>query len=310
LKKLTIVIPTFNEEENIPLVYQAVTDVLKGFESTYDTSIMFIDNDSQDATRALIMALAQKDKHVKAIFNAMNFGFVKSTFYGLTQAPGDAIVLMAADLQDPPSMIPAMVEKYEQGSKVVTCIVQKSKENKVMFIIRKLYYKIIHRISDIEQIEHFNGFGLYSREFIDVIKEIKDPLPYLRGMVAELGFKRSTLYYTQAKRLKGITHFNFFKLYDLAMLGITSYSKVLLRLSTMLGFILAFISFLIGIYTIVQKLLNWDSFPLGSAATVVGIFGLGSIQLFFIGLLGEYILNMNQRLLNRPLVVEEKRINF
>lgn len=310
MKQLTICIPCFNEEENIQDVYSQVKEVLVHYQSTYQTNIMFIDNDSTDNTRAHIAKLCQEDKSVLAIFNAMNFGFVKSQFYGLTNAPGDAVILMAADLQDPPSTIPTLVKEWEAGAKVVTGIVQKSKENILMFLTRKLYYKIIHRLSDVNQIEHFNGYALYSREFIEVIKNIRDPQPYLRGMVAELGFKRTSIYYEQAKRQKGETKFNFFKLYDLAMLGLTSYSKSMMRISTMIGFGLAFISFLIGLVTMIIKLLVWNNYPVGTAAMIVGIFGLGSIQLIFIGILGEYILNINARILNRPLVVEEKRINF
>lgn len=310
MKKITIVIPTFNEEENVSDIARDVFYQLSAIQTNYDINIMFIDNYSTDRTRNIILELAKKDSRIKAIFNAMNFGFVRSTFYGLTHAEGDAVILMAADRQDPPEYLLKFIEKWEEGSKVVIGIVQKSNENKLMFLMRKAYYKLIHRISDVEQIEHFNGFGLYSREFLEVLKDIKDSLPYLRGMVAELGFQRTEIYYKQAKRTKGKTHFNFFKLYDLAMLGITSYSKVLLRLSTMMGFVLSILSFGVGIYSLIMKLLYWDSFPMGTAAMVIGIFVLGSIQLFFIGLLGEYILNINTRLLNRPLVVEEKRINF
>lgn len=310
MKSLTIVIPTFNEEENVNEVYAQVKEVLKPYQERYDLSILFIDNDSTDKTRILIAKLCRDDKQVKAIFNAMNFGFVKSQFYGLISAPGDAVILMAADLQDPPATIPSLIGKWEEGSKVVTGIVKKSRENILMFFVRKLYYKVIHRLSDVDQIEHFNGYALYSREFIDVIREIGDPQPYLRGMVAELGFKRTSIYYEQAKRQRGQTKFNFFKLYDLAMLGITSYSKSVMRIATMLGFAMASLSFLIGFYTLIMKILNWNNYPIGTAAMVVGIFVLGSIQLFFIGMLGEYILNINARLLNRPLVVEERRINF
>lgn len=310
MKNLTICIPCFNEEENIQELYQQLKAVLDPYAKKYHVRIMFIDNDSTDSTRAHIAKLAQDDRNVLAIFNAMNFGFVKSQFYGLTNAPGDAVILMAADLQDPPSTIPLLIEKWEEGYKVVTGIVQKSKENILMFLIRKVYYKVIHRLSDIDQIEHFNGYALYSRDFIQVIKEIGDPQPYLRGMVAELGFKRASIHYEQAKRQRGQTKFNFFKLYDLAMLGITSYSKSVMRIATMLGFVMAIISFLIGFYTLIMKILNWNNYPVGTAAMVVGIFVLGSIQLFFIGMLGEYILNINARQLNRPLVVEEKRINF
>lgn len=310
MKTLTVCIPCFNEEDNIRDVYSQVNEVLSQYRTKYRTHIMFIDNDSTDSTRAHIAKLAQEDSSVLAIFNAMNFGFVKSQFYGLTQAPGDAVILMAADLQDPPQTIPSLVEQWEKGSKVVTAIVKKSKENILMFWVRKIYYKIIHRLSDVSQIEHFNGYALYSREFIEVIKNIRDPQPYLRGMVAELGFKRTSIHYEQAKRQKGETKFNFFKLYDLAMLGLTSYSKSMMRISTLLGFFLAFLSFLVGMYTLIVKLLNWDNYPIGTAAIIIGIFVLGSIQLFFIGMLGEYILNINARLLNRPLVIEEKRINF
>ena len=254
--------------------------------------------------------MAETDRQVRAIFNAKNFGFTRSTFYGLTQAQGDCAVLLFADMQDPPEVIPAFVKKWEQGSKVVTGIKKQSKESPLMYLIRKCYYAVIKRISEIDHIEQFDGFGLYDASFIEMLRTLDDPLPYLRGIVAELGYQRTEVSYTQEKRLHGKTSFNFLRLYDQAMLGITSYSKIVLRLATMIGFLVALISLAIAAVTLVYKLLHWDSFPMGNAAISIGVFFFGAVQLFFIGLLGEYVLSINTRVLRRPLVIEECRVNF
>lgn len=310
MKTVTVVIPTYNEEENIPLVYQRVTTLFQERLVDYRYEIQFIDNCSTDNSRRKILDLAEEDPHVKAIFNAKNFGFTRSTFYGLTQAEGDCAVLLFADMQDPPEVIPAFVEKWEQGAKIVTGIKQQSKESPIMYLIRKCYYFVIKRISEIDHIAQFDGFGLYDASFISVLRQLDDPLPYLRGIVAELGYQRAEVSYTQEKRIHGKTSFNFMRLYDQAMLGITSYSKIVMRLATMIGFFVAIISLVIAGVTFVYKLLHWESFPMGNAAISIGVFFFGAVQLFFIGLLGEYVLSINSRVLHRPLVIEEKRVNF
>lgn len=310
MKKITIVVPTYNEEGNIQLVYDEVKKLFATELNRYDYSIMFIDNDSKDNTRALIRALAQNDSHVQAIFNARNFGQMRSHFYALTQAEGDCAVLLHADMQNPLSAVVEFVKRWENGAKVVIGIKDNSKENPIMFFLRSCYYKVMKHISEVEQIQHFSDFELLDRDFLNVLKELKDPTPYLRGIVSELGFKMERVHYSQNKREHGKSSANFFVLYDFAMNGITSYSKSLLRAATMTGSLLSLVSFIVAISTLVRKLLYWDSFQPGVAAIGVGIFFLGSIQILFIGLLGEYILNMNVRILNRPLVIEEERIGF
>lgn len=310
MKTISILIPTYNEQGNVNEIYKRITHLFNNTLNNYAYEIVFIDNYSKDRTREYLINLARADEKVKLIFNAKNFGFVRSTFYGILQTTGDCTVLLFADMQDPPELIVDFVSQWEQGSKIVVGIKTKSKENKLMYFFRSCYYKLIGNIAEVEHIEHFTGFGLYDKEFINILKNLNDPMPYLRGIVAELGYERKEVYYEQKKRENGKTSFNFFKLYDVAMLGITSYSKVVMRLATILGFIASIISLLIALITIILKLLYWDKYPIGTAAILTGTFFIGSIQLFFIGFLGEYILNINTRIMNRPLVIEEKRVNF
>ncbi|MEG1300030.1 MAG: glycosyltransferase family 2 protein [Erysipelotrichaceae bacterium] len=310
MKTITIVVPTYNEEVNIIPAYEELTRVMNEEITGYNYEIMFVDNFSNDATRGLIEMLCNKDQHVKAIFNARNFGQMRSHFYGLTQAQGDCAILMHADLQNPPKVMVKFVEEWEKGSKVVIGIKDNSKENKIMFFLRSCYYKTMRKISDVEQIEHFSDFELLDKDFIEVLRKLDDPLPYLRGIVSELGFRMSRIHYEQDKRERGKSTANIHVLYDFAMLGITSYSKSIMRLATIFGFVLSGISLLVALSTLIMKLINWNAFPMGVAAIGVGVFVLGSVQLFFIGFLGEYILNMNIRIMHRPLVIEEKRINI
>lgn len=309
-KAITIVVPTYNEQENIPLIYQRLSGIFTDKLPDYQMEILYIDNCSTDSSREKILELAEKDGRVKAIFNAKNFGFTRSTFYGLSQAEGDCAVLIFADMQDPPEMIPEFVKQWEQGYKIVTGIKSKSRENPIMYLVRKIYYWLLKRISEIEHIEQFDGFGLYDRSFIDVLRGLDDPLPYFRGIVAELGFQRKEVTYTQEKRKYGKSSFKFFKLYDLAMLGITSYSVVVMRLATLIGFGVAILSLGVAVFTFIFKLLHWASFPIGNAAISIGVFFFGAVQLFFVGLLGEYVMSINTRTMHHPLVIEERRINF
>ena len=308
-KTITIVVPTYNEQENIPLIYQRVSGIFADKLPDYQMEMLYIDNCSTDASRERILDLAEKDKRVKAIFNAKNFGFTRSSFYGLSQAEGDCAVLIFADMQDPPEVIPEFVKQWEQGYKIVTGIKSKSRENPIMYLIRKIYYGLLKHISEIEHIEQFDGFGLYDQSFIKVIRGLDDPLPYFRGIVAELGFQRKDVMYTQEKRKYGKSNFKFFKLYDLAMLGITSYSKVVMRMATLIGFGVAIISLGVAAFTFIYKLLHWDSYPVGNAAISIGVFFFGAVQLFFVGLLGEYVLSINARTMHHPLVIEERRVN-
>lgn len=311
MKKISIVIPTYNEHENINIAYQEVTKLFAEHLSKYDYDIIFIDNCSTDDSRVLIRHLAETDPaHVKAIFNARNFGQGRSHFYGLTQADGDCAVLLHADLQNPPEVILEFVKHWEEGAKVVIGIKDNSKENPILFFLRTCYYKVMAKISEVEQIQHFSDFELLDKDFLKVLRDLDDPSPYLRGIISELGFRMERVHYSQNKRERGKTKANFRTLYDFAMNGITSYSKSVLRLATIGGFGLSAISIVIAIITFVKKLLFWDTFDAGIAAISVGVFLLGSVQLFFIGLIGEYILNMNVRILHRPLVIEEERVNF
>lgn len=310
MKTITVVMPTYNEEANIMAAYHAVVKVMMEQLPDYNFELMFIDNDSTDATRGMIRKLCEEDRRVKAIFNARNFGQARSHFYGLKEAQGDCAVLLHADLQNPPEVIANFVREWEKGAKVVVGIKDNSKENKLLFLLRTLYYKVMAKISDVEQIQHFSDFELLDKDFLKVLRNLHDPLPYLRGIVSELGFKMARVHYTQNKRERGKTSANFRNLYDFGMNGITSYSKAIMRLATIIGFFLSAASAVIAIATLIIKLINWESFQTGIAAISVGVFLLGSVQLFFIGLLGEYVLNINTRVMDRPLVIEEERINF
>lgn len=310
MKTISIVIPTYNEEKNIMAVYERVLSLFQKELQNYEMQILFIDNASLDSSRVLIEELCQKDNRVQAIFNATNFGFSKSSFYGLSQAEGDCAVMLYADMQDPPEVIPKFVQKWEEGYKIVTGIKSQSKENKLMYALRGVYYNLISKISEGEHIKQFDGFGLYDASFIQVIRKLKDPLPYLRGLVAELGCKRAEVEYTQEKRKAGKTSFNFARYYDVAMLGLTSSTKAIMRMATFLGIMMAGICVVIALVTFIIKLINWNYFDVGTAAIIIGIFFVGGVQMFFLGFLGEYILNINIRTMGHPIVVEEKRINM
>lgn len=310
MKKISILIPTYNEEDNVIPLSSAIIDELNKELDQYDYEIVFIDNCSTDQTRPRLEALCKQNPKIKAIFNSKNFGQFNSPYYGICQTSGDCTILMCADFQDPVDMIPKFVKEWEAGYKIVIGIKKTSKENKFVYFLRSCYYKAIKKMSEVEQIEHFTGFGLYDSSFVETLKELDDPAPFLRGIVAELGPKRKEIPYQQQKRLHGKTSNNWYKLYDAAMLSFTSYTKIGLRLATFTGFLLSGISLMISMIYLVLKLINWDSFPMGTAPVLVGVFFLGSIQLFFIGFLGEYILSINTRIMKRPLVVEEKRINF
>lgn len=309
MKKISVVVPCYNEEENIENICMAITEELEKLKS-YDYELIFIDNDSKDKTRELIEKQCSLNKKVKAIFNAKNFGQFNSPYYAMLNSTGDCTILICADFQDPVEMIPQFIKEWENGYKIVIGIKEASQESKLMYFLRSCYYKTIKKFSNTEQIEHFTGFGLYDKKFIDVLRNLNDTTPYLRGIVAELGFKRKEIPYKQPKRKAGKTHNNFYTLYDAAMLGLTSYTKIGLRLATFFGMIVGGLSFLIGLVYLVLKLIYWDRFVAGMTPMLIGIFFLGALQLFFIGFLGEYILSINQRLMKRPLVVEEKRINF
>jgi polyisoprenyl-phosphate glycosyltransferase len=310
MKTICVMSPCFNEEQNIEELYRRVTALFDGPLSGYALRLLLIDNRSTDNTREIIERLCAADKRVQAIFNSRNFGHIRSPYHALLQAEGDCCVSMASDLQDPPEMIADMVAKWEAGFKVVIAVKTKSRENPLMFGVRKVYYRLVRSVSDVELIDNFTGFGLYDKRVLDELRKIDDPYPYFRGLIAEIGFERATIPFTQPRRERGITKNNFMTLYDMAMLGFTSTSKIPLRIATMIGFFMGGASLLLAAGYLVAKLLFWQSFPIGTAPLIISLFFFGSIQLFFIGVLGEYILNINARALHRPLVVEEKRINF
>ena len=310
MKKISILIPCYNEEENVIPIANAIVDEMGENLADYDYEIIFIDNDSKDNTRPLLREICKRNPKIKAIFNAKNFGQFNSPYYGMLQTTGDCTMLMCCDFQDPIEMIPQIVAEWEKGAKIVSCIKTASKENSIMRFLRSCYYKMIKKMSSVEQIEHFTGFGLYDKSFVEVMRNLKDPTPFLRGIVAELGFKRVSIEYTQAKRRAGKTHNNFFTLFDAAMLSFTSYTKVGLHLVTFAGMILSALSIFAALVYLVLKLLYWDRFSAGFAPMIIGLFFLNAIELLFIGFVGEYVMSINTRVMNRPLVIEEERINF
>lgn len=310
MKKISVLIPCYNEKENVIPMSEAVTKMFAGSLPDYSYEIIFIDNCSTDGTRELLEKICKADKRIKSIFNVKNFGQFNSPYYGLTQTNGDCAICLCCDFQDPVELIPEFVKKWEEGNQIVCGVKTKSEENKLIRFFRTCYYKIIRKMSDVDIIEHFTGFGLYDKSFIDVLRTLEDPTPFIRGIVAEFGGKRCEIAYEQKKRRAGKTHNNFYTLYDAAMLSFTSYTKVGLRLATFLGFGIGGLSAVIGVVYLILKLFFWDRFTAGMAPVLIGMFLLGGIQLIFIGFLGEYILSINSRVVKKPLVIEEKRINF
>ncbi len=310
MKKISVLIPCYNEEENVVPMSEAIVALFENELSDYEYELLFIDNDSSDNTRPLLRDICKRNPHIKAIFNAKNFGQFNSPYYGILQTTGDCTISMVCDFQDPIELIPQYIREWENGYKIVIGIKKTSKENPIMYKFRSIYYKVIKKFSNVEQIEHFTGSGLYDKEFVEVLRNLKDPTPFLRGIVAELGYRRKEIPYEQPKRRAGKTHNNFYTLYDAAMLSFTSYTKIGLRLATFMGVGIGIVSTILGIIYLVLKLIYWDRFAAGMAPMLIGIFFLGAIQLFFLGFMGEYILSMNQRIMNRPLVIEEERLNF
>jgi glycosyltransferase involved in cell wall biosynthesis len=309
MKLISIVVPCLNEEENVDVLHariQAVFDKL----DDYDYELIFIDNASSDATVERIKAIVVRDPRVRLIVNARNFGQVRSAMHAYLQSRGDAMIAMVADLQDPPELLPEFIAKWEAGYRIVVGMKPQSLESPLMFALRRLYYRLIGHISEVRLIPNFTGFGLYDRTVVDYLRQIDDPYPYFRGLIADIGYEHAVIPYVQPRRERGITKNNFYTLYDMAMLGITSYSKVPLRLATMAGFALSLMSLLVALGYFVAKLAMWDSFSLGMAPLVIGLFFFGSVQLFFIGILGEYIGAIHTQVLKRPLVVEKERVNF
>jgi glycosyltransferase involved in cell wall biosynthesis len=305
---ISIISPCYNEEENVQSLYERITASMRGLNHDYE--LILIDNASTDHTVEVLRKICELDKRVKVIVNTRNFGQIRSPYHALFQISGDAVVCMAADLQDPPERIPEFIQKWEEGYQIIIGVKTRSQETRLFYLLRSLYYKILRTLSDVPLIENFTGFGLYDRQVVEDLRKLDDPYPYFRGLIADLGYPRAHVEFTQPIRTRGISKNNFYTLYDIAMLGMTGYTKIPLRLATMLGFISAAISFLVGLVYLIYKLLFWFQFQLGSAPLVIGLFFLGSVQLLFLGIVGEYIGAIYTQVMKRPLVIEKERINF
>jgi glycosyltransferase involved in cell wall biosynthesis len=309
MKLISVVTACFNEEDNVEPLHERIKAQFASM-PRYRYEHIFIDNASTDRTVERIKAIAARDKNVKLIVNARNFGHLRSPMHGMMQARGDAVVSMASDLQDPPELIPRFVDRWESGYKIVAGVKPKSRESFLMRSLRGAFYRVLGRIAEIELIPHFTGFGLYDRQVMEIVRQIGDPYPYFRGIIAEIGFPHAEVPYEQPERRKGVTKNNFYSLYDLAMLGMTSHSKVPLRLAAMAGFALAFLSLAISLGYLVAKVLFWEQFSMGMAPVLIGLFFFAAVQLFFIGIVGEYVGAIHTQVLNRPLAVERERVNF
>ena len=307
-KLISIVTPCYNEIENIDELTHRIRAVMETL--PYDYEHIFIDNASTDGTAKKIKEIAAHDIHVKLIINARNFGHIRSPYYGMLQAHGDACILIASDLQDPPEIIPEFIAKWEEGFKTVLAVKPESEENSIMFFLRKTYYRFIAKISEVPLVQNATGAGLFDRVVIEILRKIQDSNPYFRGLLCEIGFPIALVPFKQPRRLRGITKNNFYTLYDIAMIGITNHSKVPLRLMTMGGFLLSFLSALVALGFLIAKLISWDSFQLGTAPILIGLFFFGAVQTFFIGVIGEYIGSIYTQVRNMPLVVELERVNF
>jgi glycosyltransferase involved in cell wall biosynthesis len=308
-KHIAIVTPCCNEADNILPLHDEIEGVMANFPQ-YSYEHLYIDNASTDGTSERLRSLAAREPSVKVILNARNFGHIRSPFYGLLQADADAVVCMASDFQDPPELITQMIQAWERGAKAVVAIKDSSDESGAFFALRKLYYRLVERLADVRTFQNFTGFGLYDRQVVDYCRSLQDPYPYFRGIIAETGLPTEEVHFHQPARKRGITKNNFYTLYDMAMLGITNHSKIPLRLATMSGFLMSLVSLAVGIVYLIYKLLFWQQFPVGTAPLVIGLFFFASVQLFFIGILGEYIGSIHTQVLKRPLVVEKERFNF
>ena len=310
-KLISIVTPCYNEEGNIEHLYQRIKQIFKNLPA-YDYEHIFIDNDSQDNSRSILRNIAGKDENVKVIFNTRNFGHLRSPLHAIYQANGDAIISIVADFQDPPDMIIDFLIKWEEGFKIVIGIKIRSEEKFMIFLLRKIFYKILNKFSDVELVKNFTGFGLYDKRFIDIVKKINDPYPYFRGLIPELGLKRFEIEYIQPKRKKGKSSQSFITLYDIAMLGFVNYSRIPLRMASFIGFSIATVSLFFALGYLIYKLLFWNQFNIGIAPLVIGLFFFSSVQLTFIGIIGEYVGSILTQIQHkdRPLVIEKERINF
>jgi glycosyltransferase involved in cell wall biosynthesis len=310
MRSISIVTGCYNEEGNVRELWARVTRVMAAELPEYAYEFIFIDNASEDGTVKVLKEIARDDKRVKIIVNNRNFGHIRSGYHAMLQAGGQAVIAMASDLEDPPEMIPQFVRKWEEGYKIVLAQKRSSEECALMAAVRRLYYNVVSRLSETPLVKDATGFGLYDRHVMEDIRAIGDPYPYFRGLICELGYSQFLIPFDKPARKRGITKNNFYTLYDLAMLGITNHSKVPLRLATFAGFTIGILSFLVALGYMVYKLLYWANFTVGMAPVVFGIFFLGAVQLFFVGILGEYIGSIHTQILRRPLVVERERVNI
>ena len=310
MKKISVVVPCYNEENSVEIMYNSLTNIFHNQLKNYNYEIIFADDFSKDNTRTIIEEICKIDTHVKAVFNAKNFGILRNIFSSLSYATGDAAFLVFGDLQDPPELITEFVESWEHGNKVVIGQKIDSDESKMMTIFRLLYYKIIDLFSDNKQISMFNGYGLYDRFFLDILSEIDEIEPYFKEIVAEYGMDIDIIKYHHKKSNRGKSNFNFLKNYDFAMHGITSSTKMLMRLATFFGIGIGFFCLIFSVFVFINKLMHWNEYPIGLASITIGIFFIGAIILFFIGILGEYILSINERIVKKPRVVISKKFNF
>jgi len=308
MTKISIVSPTFNEEDNVEILHERISKVMAS--QPYDYEILFIDNASTDETVARLRKLAGADKRVKLILNARNFGHIRSPYYGLLQATGNAVILIASDLQDPPEMIDSLIESWNEGNKIVLAVKSSTDESWIWRAVRRGYYKFVTKISNEPLVRNATGAGLFDESVIKELKKLNEPYPYFRGLVTEIGFRVKTIEFHQPKRQSGKTKNNFFTLYDIALLGITTSGGAPIRLISLAGFAVAVLSLVIAIGYLIAKLLFWDSFEFGFAPLILGVFFFGSFQIFLIGLLGEYLANIQRRIRNLPLVIEDDRVNF
>lgn len=309
MKKISVVTPCFNEKDNVEALYHHVKEIFKAL-GTYEYEHLFIDNASTDGTQDVLRKMAAADRNVKVVLNTRNFGHIRSPFYALTQAEGDAVILLVADFQDPPALITDFVRQWEAGYRVVLGIKTNSGESRFMFSVRKLYYDFVDKLAEVKTNKNNTGFGLYDKEVISQLRKLDEPYPFFRGLIAELGYEAARVEYFQPARRRGITKNNFYTLYDIGMLGIISHSKVPLRLAIFIGAFFAMLNLIVALGYLVYKLVYWDSFYLGIAPVVIGLFLFASVQLIFLGVIGEYIGAIYTRTLKRPLVIEKERINF
>lgn len=308
-KLISIVTGCYNEEENVRELRDAIRGQMQRYPQ-YRYEHIFIDNASTDRTASLLRELAAEDSNVKVILNTRNFGHIRSPHHAVLQAQGDAVISMASDFQDPPALIPDFLHKWESGFKIVLGVRASTDENRIMHGVRRAYYRLITQLADIKITENSTGFGLYDKDVVAALRLVDDPYPYTRGLLADLGHDTATIPFHKPNRRRGITKNNFYTLYDMAMLGITNHSRVPLRVATILGFILSALSFMLAVGYLVAKLLFWNTFVFGTAPVLIGIFFFSSVQLFFIGLLGEYIGTILTQVQKRPLVIERERLNF